>query len=283
MTRVLVEVEWGPLRGRRAAVLPGATLRVGRFERADLVVPHDEHLSGLHFHLSWDGAECRVRDLGSMEGTLHNGERVTEALVASGDWIRAGSTFFSVYFEAPPPDERDEGTAAPLLAALAAEAAPLFAVLDAASDRRVLDLLKTSAEEHRCLYEGRAAEELARVAPYLVSLPRGSSLLRRLVREGRGKSWGIYLACRRPFAEVRRHLRRFLMTQPGERGERYQLRYYDPRVLPVLVPLLPPRQALALFGEIEGFWIEGSDGAPVHLTPPSYPGPGQGSAALSRG
>ena len=56
---------------------------------------------------------------------------------------------------------------------------PLYAVLDAARDDRVLTVVRESVEEYRSLYEGIEGEALAHVAPYLVSPPKGSRLLRR--------------------------------------------------------------------------------------------------------
>jgi len=98
--RLIVEIPWGR-RGaaRKATIAPGAALRVGRSEPADLVVPHDRQMSGRHFELSWDGARCLLRDEESDKGTWLNGEKVTEAEVKNNDWIRAGDTIFLVYVE----------------------------------------------------------------------------------------------------------------------------------------------------------------------------------------
>src|SRR5205823_4716059 len=60
------------------------------------------------------------------------------------------------------------------------KAQPLFAVLDAARDEQVLELLRSSGDEFQSLYEGAPAEELETVAPYLVRLPPGSKLLEAL-------------------------------------------------------------------------------------------------------
>src|SRR5262245_28177386 len=101
--RVIVLVEWGPRRWQKALIAPGERLSVGRLERAGLVVPHDERMSGLHFELSWDGSRCTLRDLGSIHGTSLNGERVEAGEVGHGEWIQAGATTFSVYYESEVP------------------------------------------------------------------------------------------------------------------------------------------------------------------------------------
>ena len=51
MSRLFVEVRSGPSRGKRAIVSPGGALRVGRTERADLVLGGDSHVSALHCEL----------------------------------------------------------------------------------------------------------------------------------------------------------------------------------------------------------------------------------------
>src|SRR5262249_25028762 len=86
----------GALASTKAVIAPGGALRVGRTDRADLVIAHDPRLAGVHFELAWDGARCRFRDLSSVAGTTLDGEAVTEGAVKHGAWIRAGETTFMV-------------------------------------------------------------------------------------------------------------------------------------------------------------------------------------------
>ena len=97
--RLIVAVCAGPLRGRKAALRPGETLRIGRTELAGFSVPKDGRLSAQHFELRWDGARARVRDLGSITGTKLNGEATADGEVQHGGWIRAGDTDFTVHVE----------------------------------------------------------------------------------------------------------------------------------------------------------------------------------------
>lgn len=106
---LILAVSGGPLRGRKAALQPGATLCVGRSEQADFSMPAVARLSARHFELSWDGAISRVRDLESLEGTRLNGQAVTAAEAPHAAWIRAGDTDFTIHVEAhTPPDEDDD-------------------------------------------------------------------------------------------------------------------------------------------------------------------------------
>lgn len=270
--RAILEIPWGRAAARRALIEPGGLLRVGRSEPAGLVVPQDRQMSGLHFELSWDGSRCRLRDLGSAKGTWLDGLVVMEADVESGAWIRAGDTIFMVYLEratagrrpADPPDVAARKERA--LSALRGEPAPLFGLLDAAKDARVLALLRESVEERQSLYEGTEGAGLAEVAPYLVRLPKEEALLSRLVLEGWEKSWGVYLTSERPFKEVRRHLRRILMVKAETSRQRLYFRFYDPRVLRPFLEVCNARQAGEMFGEIRCFLMEGERGEPRRFT-----------------
>jgi hypothetical protein len=240
---------------------------------------------GTHFELSWDGNQCILRDLGNMKGTLVGGQAVKEAAVRNGEWIHAGATDFSVHIEGlisplykeedEEDDEEDEDdeeeralrrerlaerareraeravASERALVALRAEAenGRLYAVLDAARDKRILELLRQHVEECRSLYEGIQGESLAEVAPYLAGpMQRGSKLLDALVREGWGKRWGIYLTSESGFKEVRRHLRRFLMVEDEGTGETLYFRFYDPWVMASFWPVCTERQTTEILG-----------------------------------
>jgi hypothetical protein len=178
----------------------------------------------------------------------------------------AGETSFSIYFEAHTPPREAEpldpeiAAEAPRALARLREIHRLYAVLDAARDARILQLLHEAPDDHRSLYEGVPGEALADVAPYLVHFRKDSALLDRIVGEGWGRSWGIFLTASKPFREVRRHLRRFLMVEEDETRERLYFRFYDPRVLREVLPIATVRQEDEIFEGIESFLCEGERG-----------------------
>jgi hypothetical protein len=271
----IVEVRFGPSRGQKLAIAPGRSAKVGRTERADLAVPRDAALAGVHFELSWDGERCTMtslkdtayaslRDEHADAGvTLLNGERVERGEVANGSFLRAGNTIFMVYLEAstPPPRERT-GEGAPhaaretALGELKVWPAPLYAVLDAAHTPRILQLLRESVEPHASLFDGVKGEAMGETAPYLVPLPPASRLLESLVLEGFGKRWGIFVASRATPVELRRHLRRFLLVEDDETRERLYFRFFDPRVMDDFLATATARQRALLFAELERLWVE---------------------------
>ncbi|MRG97574.1 DUF4123 domain-containing protein [Polyangium spumosum] len=276
--RVILEVQWGRLASKRAALTPGQRLRVGRTDLSDFVVSHDRRMSGLHFELSWDGAWCRVRDLGSDTGTWLDGQPVREADARHASWIRAGDTVFMVSFEGatsrPRPSDPPEVASRKEEArvALAAQKTPLFALVDAARDLRIRELLRESVDEYRSLYEGTRGDALGEVSPYLVRLSPESALLGRLLAEGWGESWGVYLTSPRPLSEVRRHLRRLSMVEAEGETKRLYFRFQDPRVLRRFLAMSNMRQRGEMFGSIvEAFWMEGEAGEVLRASRPASP------------
>ncbi|MCP3137831.1 DUF4123 domain-containing protein [Pyxidicoccus xibeiensis] len=149
-----------------------------------------------------------------------------------------------------------------------AEAEPLFAVLDAARERRVLKLLQGAGEQYESLYEGPESKELAEVAPYLVRLPGDSELLAQLVHRGWGKSWGLFLTSRLPFKETRRHLRKFLMVQDATTKRQLYFRFYDPRVLRMFLPTCSVEQRTEFLGALETVLVEGEKGEVLRFKAP---------------
>jgi predicted component of type VI protein secretion system len=77
---------------------------VGRREDCDLRIPLGE-VSRKHCRLIKDGDTMRLEDLGSSNGTFHNGERVREATLAAGDTVQIGPVTFMVQIDGVPADE----------------------------------------------------------------------------------------------------------------------------------------------------------------------------------
>lgn len=279
--QITLENETGKARGR-LVLRTGQFMRVGRKLPADLTGNEDSFMSSLHFLIECRADSCRISDMDSRNGTFLNGARVTDAFLRDGDVIVAGQTRFRVHIQVEEGAEASrvgspdftgvlgEGTLnldrepKDLREALSPQPGEhLFAILDAARDDRVLELLHESKEHYQSLYEGQQGEELANFAPYLVELPKDSTLLNLLIKEGWGKSWGVYLRSAKSFDEVRRHFRHFLIVQT-EDGKELYFRFYDPRVLRVFLPNCAQDETNQLFGPIQSYLIE--DEVPEKLT-----------------
>src|SRR5262249_49080208 len=160
-------------------------------------------LSSLHFSVEYDGTQCRIRDLGSSNGTFVNGDRVNDRVVHDGDSVAAGGSTFLVRIESQgkAPETGDQiprvatveyPAAAPaaartgrvprreeaapawqgysrgqslLLTALYREGELVYAVLDAVRDSRIPAFLDASGEKYARVDETNPA------SPYLVLVP----------------------------------------------------------------------------------------------------------------
>lgn len=241
---------------RKVVLEPGRTVTFGRTDRAQVVIP-DSAMSGLHFEITFGGADAVVRDVQSQGGTRVNGEAVPGGRLEHGGWVVAGGTTFQFFVEGwtPPTLEPPTATRVAAIVALRSRLGPpvlpsgrLYAVLDAARNERILMLLRESIDAYQSLYEGIKGRALDDVAPYLVRFAEGSDLLDRLLVGGWGNAWGIYLRSPEPMKEVRRHLRRFLMVEELPSVRRLYFRFYDPRVLRDFLPIASRRQRGELFG-----------------------------------
>jgi len=289
---VSLEIISGPQAGETFPLRSNRQVQVGRGPDPDISVDTDPLLSELHFQFWWDESGCWIQDLQSARGTFLNGQKISQAAVRNGDKIVAGQTQFIVRVKrgsgipavAPVSQPRGlvieeqerhptTGLARPevqttqardLLEILGTQPQPLFALLDAARDPKVLGILRNCDQQYQSLYEGDEGEELAEFAPYLVELPSRSALVQTLVREGWGKSWGIFLTSTSSFKEVRRHFRHFLFVQ-AEDGRELYFRFYDPRVLRVFLPTCTLQETSEFFGPVTGYLVEGEQ-ASILLT-----------------
>jgi pSer/pThr/pTyr-binding forkhead associated (FHA) protein len=89
---------------RRSFSLTRDITVVGRREDCDLRIPLGE-VSRKHCRLVRDADSLRLEDLGSSNGTFHNGQRVQEASLHPGDSIQVGPLVFVLQVDGTPADE----------------------------------------------------------------------------------------------------------------------------------------------------------------------------------
>lgn len=280
--RAFLRVTSGPSAGERRRLAPGIRLRIGRGGRADWIFVNDEAMALSHFEILFDGSTCHLHGLGKQETEI-NGATVVNGPIPSGGLLRAGKTKFLLRIYPDdlrlclPPSFPGRPKTPDLLAKRAATRAMLdgkdnlYALLDAARDRRILALVDAGEDEARSLFAPPRGEHLRQVAPYLVKISRGSAALDVLVNEGWGESWGIYLEAKRPFAEVLERLRQSLFVRSEDTGENLYFRFFDPRVLRLFWPSCTPRQKSEILGtEIEALLVENEADEWVRLRTGSY-------------
>jgi len=99
--RVALEVTDGPQAGRRFDFQQHATLMVGRGSAVQCRIAGDPYFSRHHFMVEVSPPQCFLRDLGSLNGTYVNGQRVRQTHLKDGDVIHGGATRIRVHVESP--------------------------------------------------------------------------------------------------------------------------------------------------------------------------------------
>jgi pSer/pThr/pTyr-binding forkhead associated (FHA) protein len=89
---------------RRSFSLPRPVTVIGRREDCDLRIPLGE-VSRKHCRFIVEEDSLRLEDLGSSNGTYHNGARVQEAMVSPGDTVQVGPVAFTVQIDGVPADD----------------------------------------------------------------------------------------------------------------------------------------------------------------------------------
>lgn len=76
--------------GRTYPLQMGSTV-IGRGDQANLRLP-DVGISRRHARLDFDGGQVVLTDLGSTNGTMVNGQRVSAVALNPGDMVQLGTT-----------------------------------------------------------------------------------------------------------------------------------------------------------------------------------------------
>jgi predicted component of type VI protein secretion system len=90
--------------GRRSFSIARDMTVIGRREDCDLRIPLGE-VSRKHCRLVRDGDALHVEDLGSSNGTYHNGQRIQESVLNAGDSIQVGPVVFVLQLDGVPADD----------------------------------------------------------------------------------------------------------------------------------------------------------------------------------
>jgi len=159
----------------------------------------------------------------------------------------------------------------------------VWAVLDGASVQGLVRALHTHGTSSACLFAGKLEPSLARVAPYLVRLERGSAFAGWVLERGWGRHWGVFLRADAGLDALRKHLRRFLLVKSPE-GRTMQFRWYDPRVLRLYLPTCNAEEVATLFGAlVRSFAMESEDAQELLVFTPDAAPPARRAVALARG
>jgi len=133
---------------------------------------------------------------------------------------------------------------------------PAYVILDGAQNPSLLDALYADhAPRWRCLFGGQLEPDMATVAPYLVELEQSAAFTRRLLAEGWGQNWGVFLTSQLALPALWRHVRQQVHVY-GPDMESLFFRFYDPRVMRSYLPTCPARQLGEFFGPVDFYIAE---------------------------
>jgi hypothetical protein len=135
-----------------------------------------------------------------------------------------------------------------------------FALVDAARDSGVLQLLDKSDVPYACLYKGQAAATYRAYAPYLLQLDRKSQTLERLLLNAWGSGVCYFFGSTHPPEAVHTHLRKFLFVELPDQRRAY-FRFYDPRVMRAYLPTCTGQELDNLLRDLID-WIVLEDASP---------------------
>jgi hypothetical protein len=131
----------------------------------------------------------------------------------------------------------------------------MWMVIDTSRDRRIFPAISFSGLQHECLFAGELSTALERTAPYLIQLEMDDRSTIRMVEDGFGQNWGMFIRADVGIKTLRKHLRTMLRVQ-GPKGNYMLFRYWDPRVLRVYLPTCLPDEIRRFFGPMEQVWVE---------------------------
>ncbi|MGZ8779617.1 MAG: DUF4123 domain-containing protein [Thermoanaerobaculia bacterium] len=137
-----------------------------------------------------------------------------------------------------------------------------YALVDAARDPRIHPALMDADCTWRCLYRGDAARRLATAAPYLVELEPEARFTRRLLHEGWGDAWGVFIHASATLDALQAHFRRLILARMPD-GRTVYFRFYDPRVLRVYLPTCTANELATIFGPVDRYVLESRGGGGI--------------------
>jgi hypothetical protein len=125
----------------------------------------------------------------------------------------------------------------------------LYGLIDSAVDESLYEQLmnEPSCSNVTCLFDGDPAIRYRNVAPYLMVLNFESPLTLAWLDHAWAKHWGVWMATANTPARLKAHLKKFLFVKKPGCTKAY-FRYYDPRVMHQIMPIMNLEQRGRFFG-----------------------------------
>ena len=253
--RAFIEVINGRYAGMTYFVETGEVCTVGARFGADLFLPNDVLLTPLHFVLKNETENCFLEKLSGQ--IFVNNQPFEKGELAHGDWILAGETLFQFTIDG---EETEHKTVLGKLIEYLLKVEYLFLLFDENLDRRILPMLLERKAIFRELKKDAKGFEAMTANPLLVKIDN-KRLLETLVRSFWGKGWLVFFKANKSWAQTVEYLQ-FLLAKT-QMGNGVDLRFYDARMLRVVLGEAEKQHAQYFFGTAEKYFVESQ--VPSHL------------------
>jgi hypothetical protein len=134
-----------------------------------------------------------------------------------------------------------------------------FLILDAAIAEGNINSAIALNKNYKSLIKSKSEDELESVAPYLFSMNKSTiDFSNWFFGVGWNKNWGVLVFSNASFEDVYNHFCKYLIVTNDDKQEVY-FRFYDPRVLRIILLSFDTKQLTSFFGPLSAFVVEDED------------------------
>ncbi len=130
----------------------------------------------------------------------------------------------------------------------------VYAVIDGAACPELRFKIYDWEPVSSCLWSGELEPDLEEVAPYMVLLERDSLFTQWLITEGWGNNWNIFVHSPLDPRAFRKQIRKLLLIRSPD-GSPMVFRFYDPRVLQIVLPTCNAEQGEDMYTNIKAIYF----------------------------
>jgi hypothetical protein len=138
------------------------------------------------------------------------------------------------------------------------ESIAAYAIVDGASCPRLRFKLHEMKADYRCLWSGQLEPDIEEVAPYLIALEQDHDFTKWIIKEGFGNHWNIFMLSELGIEAFRKTVRKLQLVRSPD-GRSMLFRFYDPRVMEMILPTCGTEQLLTMFDNVSCALYESDD------------------------
>jgi hypothetical protein len=133
-----------------------------------------------------------------------------------------------------------------------------FILIDAAITGDIIERGKEINQDFVSLYRGKEEEDFENIGPYLFAFQAKSLFSSWVFDNAWGGNLGIIIETTASLEECLLHFQKYIVIK-NNGGREHYFRFYDPRVLKVVLPGYDNKKLAEFFGPVEKFTLEGDN------------------------